>query len=290
MNVCVSRLPQPDRALSRVVRALQSTAPPGVRCVEKPKDADLVVVHVIGRRQQIEAQIRTLRASGQRYAVIQYVLRSSMEPHCSAWVDIWRGAETVWSYLDLSAACAADHVSTAFRFYHAPLGADASVFHLDRSVPQTAALTTCGRDWLTESVREGVLAAQGLGLSVQHLGSSLRRPGVACSVDVSDHEVAQLYQRSRYVSGLRRIEGFELPAAEGLLCGARPLLFDQPHYRRWYGDWAVYIPEGPRPQVQASIADVLAGPYRSVTSEERDAAAAWFSWERVCLGFWEQIA
>jgi glycosyltransferase involved in cell wall biosynthesis len=135
-----------------------------------------------------------------------------------------------------------------------------------------------------------VLAAQGLGLDVQHLGSTLGRPGVACYVDVSDQDVARLYQRSRYVSGLRRIEGFELPAAEGLLCGARPILFDRPHYRKWYGDLAVYIPEEPRPQAQASIADVLAGPYRCVTAEERDAAAAWFSWERVCRGFWEQIA
>lgn len=290
MKVCVSRIPQPDRALSRIVGALQATAPAGITCVSKAKDADLVVLHVIGRRKQTEAEIRTIREAGQRYAVMQYVLRSTLEPNCSAWIDIWRGAETVWSYLDLADACWSDGLTPDFSFYHAPLGADPDVFTVDPSVARTAALTTCGRDWLTESVREGVLAAQALGLGVQHLGSTLRRPGVTCYAGIPDAEVAQVYQRSRYVSGLRRVEGFELPAAEGLLCGARPVLFDRPHYRQWYGDLAVYIPEGPRPQVQAGLVDLLQGPYVAVTPAERRDAQARFSWPRVCGGLWERVA
>lgn len=289
MKVCVSRLPQPDRALSRVVAALEASAPAGVTCVSKAKDADLVVLHVIGRRQRTEADIRTIREQGQRYAVMQYVLRSTLEPECSAWIDIWRGAAAVWSYLHLAEACRADGVPMDFAFYHAPLGVDPAVFYPDPSVPRTCMLTTCGRDWLTEGVREGVHATQAVGVGVQHLGSRLRHPDVPCFVDIPDSEVADLYRRSRYVSGLRRVEGFELPAAEGLLCGARPVLFDRPHYRQWYGDWAAYIAERPRPQVQASLIDLFRSDYRPVTPEEHAAAVERFSWPRVCRGFWERL-
>ena len=91
------------------------------------------------------------------------------------------------------------------------------------------------------------------------------------------------------MSGLRRIEGFELPAAEGLLCGARPIMFDRPHYRDWFNKWAIFIPEGNREEVLQSLIDVFQQEYRPVTLEEIAEARQLFDWQSIINGFWRYI-
>jgi glycosyltransferase involved in cell wall biosynthesis len=151
------------------------------------------------------------------------------------------------------------------------------------------AIATSGFSWLTESVRECALAVQAVGGRVLHVGPEMDRPWVDCVQDVSDLELAAYYRGSAYVSGLRRIEGFELPAAEGLVCGARPICFYKAHYKDWYGDWAEYVDEGPRPMVQDELTRLLSGPYRHVTDAERQAACARFDWAKLVPTFYGRM-
>src|SRR5207253_7002977 len=111
---------------------------------------------------------------------------------------------------------------------------------------------------------------------------------VACYSGLSDIQLATLYAQCHYVSGLRRIEGFELPAAEGLLCGARPILFDRDHYRNWYGSLAEYITESDRPGVVAQLVDLFGRQVRTVTADERNEAVRRFHWPTILNGFWER--
>lgn len=276
---------EPDdrtRAFTRVVAALTRYAPPSVEIVADPRQADLVVAHVNGRRDRLQRKLRAFP----RVAVIQYVLASSLRPDPADWLPCWQAAVAVWSYLDLAAACGGH---APFRFLHAPLGVEADVFVPGRwDLPPLYQIVTFGPHRLSEGVKECELAVQAHGGRLAHVGPRLSfGPAVSVFTDIRDRELAVLYQRTRYVCALRRDEGFELPAAEGLLCGSIPLLFDRPHYRQWYGDWGCYIPEGDRPSVVEAVRRVLAtGPRPAV---DRAQVAARFDWATIAPLFWEAV-
>src|SRR6266511_4528244 len=149
------------------------------------------------------------------------------------------------SYYDLYGLTGRDD----FSFYRAPLGVEGSVFY-DRGLVRDAAVMTSGYVPAGEAIHEcyeavfGVLRGRHGGMV--HLGPSFWSDGsVEVAEGVSDDRLATLYSRCRYVSGLRRGEGFELPVIEGLACGARPVCFDNPCYREWFDGHAVFVEELP---------------------------------------------
>jgi hypothetical protein len=289
MDVYLAPADTPSQALDRVTAAFIKYCPPKVHFVANEQAAQLVILPVVGRRDAILSKVLAIQKRRQRWAILQYVLRSTKTPHTNEWYQIWDGAEVVWSYLDLQSLALDDRTEDEFEgcvnFYHAPLGVEADVFRMALTKP-TITVMTSGRDWLTESVRECVLAADAVGGSAVHLGAMLKGRAVACFSDVSDRALATLYAQCHYVSGLRRIEGFELPAAEGLLCGVRPILFEKRCYRDWYGTAGVYVEEVDRPGVIEQLMALFKKPVCPVTIEERNAAARRFHWPTILDSFW----
>lgn len=282
--------PQTDSwALNRVVAALVQYAPADIEIVADLNAADLMVLHVIGRQDRNRKTAEWLKTRGWQYAVIQYVLRSSMRPSTKGWLPLWQDALVTWSYYDLKALCTEDGTSQDFPFYHAPLGADADVFY-PRGHQREYVIGTSGHGWQSESVREVAYAARRIGCSLFHLGPELNRgSSVICASGIDDDTLAHWYSRCEFVSGLRRIEGFELPAAEGLLCGARPICFDRPHYRQWFDPWAVFIPETRRAQIIDDLEIVFRAGACLVTEAERDAAKTRFDWNAIVTEFWNRV-
>lgn len=286
----------PSRALTRVKNALACRMPTGTARAWALVRGDIVIVPVIGRRDRIRATVEQLTRQGKHVALIQYVLRSTQKPSTHDWIDIWRKCRVVWSYYDLPALCREDGCRSDFAFYHAPLGVESTVFHPDAVAPKAQEqsrdwlVVTTGRDWLTESVRECVLAAQKVGGRAWHLGADLKQPRLTCAVNIHDRDLADWYTNTRYVSGLRRIEGFELPAAEGLLCGAWPILFDRPHYRRWYDGLGIFLREGTRQEVSEALRKLFRKtPEPTCISQAgRADASARFNWDTIAAGFWER--
>lgn len=137
-------------------------------------------------------------------------------------------------------------------------------------------------------MRECCSAAGRLDRHALHLGEELNSALVDCRTGLTDISLSDLYSRCEFVSGLRRTEGFELPMAEGLLCGARPVTFDRPHYRRWFGSMADYVQESARDGVVDQLTALFRSGPRPVTPLEREFAVELFSWERVVRGFWER--
>jgi hypothetical protein len=174
-------------------------------------------------------------------------------------------------------------------FYHAPIGVDPSVFH---TVPaeRSFIVASSGNSWMIESVREVMYAAQQTGLPVFHVGEVNFNFGypVAYSMGRHDGFLAENYSRCRYVAGLRRTEGFEIPAVEGLFCGARPILFDAPHYRKWYDGLALFIPETSRSEVIDNLVEIFNRPYQPVTDDEIMLAHDRFDWKKIATEFWRR--
>lgn len=293
MNILLQPPKVTSKSLERVTSYLRKYLPPSLTEVNSEKDADIVLIHVIGRRDRVAAQAERLLQMKKKYAIIQYVLRSTQKPNTKEWIKIWERAKVVWSYYDLISSCLEDGTPPKFEFYRAPLGVDSEVFK--RSTEGNVRdfmVCTSGQSWLTESVREVASAAMHMGEKIFHLGEELKRPNVECHTNVSDQELVGYYNRCQFVSGLRRKEGFELPAAEALICGAKPIFFDQPHYRHWYDGLGIFIPETDGSSGRSQVTENVEKLFKEGTTVGQDAievAKNRFDWKSIIQNLWERI-
>lgn len=278
-------------AMTRIANALAAHCPAGVSIVGDHSVADVVVLYVIGR-DAIKAT-RKMRERGQRYVVIQCCLKTS-GANIEEWAECWVGADFVWSYYDLSIPAE----ELGFTFYYSPLGIDAAFRESSSNgMPRRRRVVTTGTvaGHCGEAIEEVWQAAGRAGVETLHVGPPPM--GIVAPIapgeriqGVSDATLAHLFATSQWVSGLRRVEGFELPAAEGLACGARPIMFDQAAVRYWYGGSAEKIPDGnDRITTTHDLDEIFSAPYNPVTDEERDAALRLFNWEEICSGFWHLV-
>lgn len=278
----------------RVAAALEEYAPADIEFVDDAGDAELVVLHAIGYGEtELEAHKAT--TAGKRFAVLQYCLRSTQKPNVEPWLPIWRSAAAVWSYYDLEQLALEDGFELGpVPLYLAPLGADSRVFSPGPVVAGEGArfaILTSGYVAQTEGVLEAVSASRSAGRRMYHLGPDLGLGAhVARGSDLPDAMLADVYRRCDFVAGLRRVEGFELPAAEGLLCGARPVCFDRPHYRRWFEPWARFVPEHDADVVTAALLELFTAGPGILTGDELEAARARFDWRELVAGFWRTVA
>jgi hypothetical protein len=291
MKVYVKASRNLSRAMFRVANALRTFAPKGIEVVSSPEDADLHVLHVIG----LEAI--TYKSPAKHIAVIQYCLGSaSPSSDLSTWWPLWRRAAAVWTYYDL-----ADRIPADVNFYHAPLGIDEEFLRVSGQPmdQRRNGVLTCG--FVTgpgaEAIEEMACAARAVRINVNHLGpvpvglkKSLSKSLWRSVYGISDAQLADLYGRTRWVSGLRFVEGFELPVLEGLSCGARPIVFDRPDMRQWYEGHAVFVPECSGEPLIELLTAILSQPAKPVSAEEQSAIRERFRWEHIIKNFWAVVA
>lgn len=268
-----------SRAMYRVADALREYAPRGVQFVSLPGESDLQVLHAIGMNARPDAHAR-------EYAVIQYCTTNDSPLDRG---ELWGNARLVWSYYDLPAP----------RLYHAPLGGDGRVFY-PRGGERRRLVLTSGyvNGPGAEAIEAATDAALQKGLSVIHLGPdtvvgmrNINHPHRRVMHNISDNDLAKLYSKCEWVAAMRYIEGFELPAVEGLLCGARPIMFDQPATRRWYEGHAEFVPEYEnRIQLTQRLREVFSSPAVPVSEDEMEAVKITFDWRRIVEGFWKRIS
>lgn len=280
MNVYLEPQEWMSRGIKRVRDALATYRPEGVSLVDSREKADLEIVHVVGWGSFPEG------FGDRRFALAQYCLLTTEDSSPSRWLDVWRQAEAVWSYYDLPAHVADDN----FEFYFAPLGVDGNVFRPIGEGRRSFKIGTSGYVAETESVGECARAADKIGGATAHLGPDLGMPGrISYKEGLSDDGVARLWSSCERVAALRRVEGFELPAIEGLACGARPVAFAAPHYERWLESHADYVPECSADELVPLLAELFAKPPRPVSEAERKAVLERFDWKTLAGGFWERV-
>ena len=279
--------------MDRIVAALKNHAPrKGVEFTLNENEADLVVLHVIGYPETVE-HVKALRDADKRYVIIQYNMRSTQCPDIKGWEEIWHNARLVWSYYDLRAMAAADQATFSFPFYQSPLGVDPVFGQFVQMGYSVKLYTMMSSGFLAESetVGEVAEAIKRVGGRHFHLGPKEVAPNAdQWGLGISDYLLADVYSRCCWVAGLRRCEGFEMPAAEGLVCGARPIMFDAPHYRQWFDGMAEFIPEtNDFEATVSSIVEIFNRGFRLVNEEERQAAMSRFNWKNIIPGFWEGV-
>lgn len=290
MKVFAEIPPGLSKAMERVLAALKNHAPKGVEFVLTREESNLEILHVIGYPETEEAVTRAMN-SGREYIIIQYCMRSTQRPNTRDWRDIWTNAQMVWSYYDLHALIDQDRMEGdepfTFHFHCSPLGADQIFRETKPIATKLYTILTSGFVAESETVLEVAKAIEKIDGRQFHLGPHNVVDAWRTGYGLSDFQLADVYSRCCWVAGLRRAEGFEMPAAEGLCTGARPLMFDAPHYRRWFNSFADFIPETDFDGTVQAIVDTFERGYRPVTEEERQLAIKIFDWKEIMAGFWE---
>lgn len=278
-------------SIHRVEREFKRFAPEDIQFVGRydVEQADLVVVQFIGRDGLVDYLIE----SGRPYAVILYCIT----PGTSL-----RNIQSTYDYRLVKQACCvySFHPLREMGFdantLLGPLGVDPETFFLEPSVARSNTIISTAWVAASEGFREiygAVTRTQG---RVVHVGGSLagecgdifRGEFYVRYEHVTDDKLRALYNSCKYVSGLRRSCGFELPVLEGLLCGCRPICFDNPYYTRWFKDFAVFVPETSERLVD-DLTTVFRSEYRPVTQDEIAYVASNFSWRRIAQSFWDLV-
>jgi len=300
MRVYVNSPSHLSRAMFRVDKALVKYLPPNAAVVERLALADLVVIPVIGYPDAVGA-VQDCIDRGQDFAMIQYCVRTTQEPHTRKWLPLWKQAKCVWSYYNLNQMIRDDNPDMTeeerhIPSFYAPLGVD-EVFAGHRSgyAPRTIGAVTTGyvSGSSAEAIEEVAIAAGKLGKRVSHIGPfpvgmSTESPGSHWQFHfaISDEELLHIYERTEWVSGLRHGEGFELPVLEGLCCGARPILFDRPEMHYWYDGHAVFVPECSGEELVAHLVRIMSTPPEPVSFDERRRIIRRFDWASIAADFW----
>jgi hypothetical protein len=285
-----------SRGVRRIADALVRYAPPNVQIVTDDAEADLVIFQVVGVQnfsdESLPQKILIAKQRGQRYAIWHLCVKSTENPDPRFWAEIWQDACCVASYYDLGAYVGANNFWVKSKFLHTPLGVDdqLTVWRPRHCFERIFTIGTSGYIAETEGAAEAAAAVHAVRGYQFHLGPNLGLgPRVMYKHDLTDEQVAQAWNECQYVAGLRRCEGFELVAAEAVLCGARPIMFNAPHYTRWYGDLADYVTESTPDNVAGALASLFRGPYRAVEQAEIDYARTVFHWPTILDKFWKRV-
>jgi hypothetical protein len=297
MKVCVAPIPATlSLSMHRLGRALADHAPAGVTIVPTWEAADLSLLHLIGI-EDVETVMTGILGRGGKVALWQHCYLTARGTPLD-WTALWAQASLVSSCYDLAWMLDVEGIDRAgIDFHLTPLGVDTTVFR-PCGCARHFSIATSGyvadQECLNE-VAQAVFATPHA-LPQFHLGPAsaitvATPPGraIVAQSGMDDTELAKRWSRAQYVSGLRRSEGFELPAYEGLACGARPIMFNRPDARMWMGEHAVYIEEGSAEDVRRQLEAVLAGPYRAVSSEERAWVTATFDWTTIAETWWRRV-
>lgn len=290
-----------SRAMDRVYKALQAALPVGAKEAETEDAADLVVLHVIGY-PETESAVEKHVIGKRRVAALQYCLRSTQQPNAHKWLPLWDRMSCIWSYYDLqrminedSFALGGGIIPNIRNFYHAPMGVDTKVFRRWEDREKYTAMTT-GMVSESECLNEAAQAVRLVDGKLLIVGGNevaaefADMPWVSTRVSITDDVMAQLYSRSRFTLGLRKVEGFEMPLLEGLACGSIPVCFDQPDQRRWFSELAIFVKESE--PVGPQLVDIFQNPNHAAMAVSAahffQQKKRQFDWGLLAAEFWDR--
>jgi glycosyltransferase involved in cell wall biosynthesis len=275
------------RVVYRINKNLKQFAPPWAEFTKDPTQADVQILDVIGK-----GSLEFIKNDNLIMFQHCYLTTETSDP--AFWYPIFSSAKLVASYIDIPKLLGRDD----FNFLRTPWGVDPNSFFSLGPVHKHFDVLSTGYVSSTESIQEAYNAVVRLGGHMVNIGHNFKfGRGFSHAENISDAELRKLYERSRYVIGLRKMEGYELPILEGLLCGTRGICYNSDHYTHWFGDLVEYIEEDPlslcgveySKVVEDQIYNIISEPYREVTKEEKELVINKFSWENIYKRIWKEL-
>ena len=265
------------RAMYRINKAMKEFAPQSIQFTTSPEDADLQVIH------STDNNVVNL-IKNNNFVLLQYCIYTEAPP-TETWPYFFNKSKLVVSYVDLPKLTG----DSNFNFYRTPFGVDPKIFYKTYTVKTFTFLSSGYVPWY-EAIKEVYDAVSETKGFMAHLGYNFKYGrGFYHFENLSEDDLRNLYNESFFVSGLRRIEGFEFPVIEGTLCGARGVCFNEEYYTHWYEDFVEYVNSGEPEYVVKQLVDLINKPYRAVTDKEIEYVKDKFSWETIVKNIWKKI-
>lgn len=274
-----SRIREPvGHVIYRINREFLKRAPEVVEFVDYPKQADFQIVHCIGAGS-------LAKIWNKKFVLFQHCLLSADLENLAVWQGIFEHALMVVSYLDLPHFFGKD----AFNFHRTPWGVDMQMFR-NLCKTRTNGIMTTGWSLNQEAIEECYLAARRCHRQIINVGADFGfGKGFSAVSNITDKELCEVYNECEFVSGLRFKEGFELSVIEGLACGCRPICFDLPIFRYWFGDMAYYVHHCQGEPLAGKVETILRQPPRPISKEEFERLESEFHWKNIADRFWKKI-
>jgi hypothetical protein len=168
-------------------------------------------------------------------------------------------------------------------------GYEPSIFN-DINVPKKYTVLATGYMADAEAIDAVFLACYKSMTSMVHVGGLLdpqwREPTYTRFQNISDQELRLLYNQSRYVSALRRDPSYEMPAVEGYACGCQPICF--PHYatKKYFSDFAFFVPFLPRDELAQVLIEHFKKPVEVKPNPE---ILKRFYWQTTMTDVWKKV-
>lgn len=262
-----------SRAFKRILDGINLTKPSNVSFVENPNIADLIIKPIVNYKDVDDLA---------EDAIIWQLCYKTAGENLEFWNYVWRKAKLVISYFDLPVP-----PDVEYKFLRMPLGYDPNIFQA-LSTPRTADVLTTG--YMDGKGHEVIREFVDVFEVVHHIGRNFKYDkGYLNHESVSDRHLVELYNDSRFVSGLRYIEGFELPVVEGMACGCVPIIFDMECYTHWYRYAVTINPQLPITQQLIQYGRDINEELYDFLREYNKEEAKNFTWQKVMIPFWERI-
>lgn len=264
-------------AFKRISKAFREYSPDWVEWVNNDK-YDLKLVHVVGGEE-----IPFLQKDLDKTIIIQHCYYTT---YYDKWDQFWKDALLTVSFHNLI-----DYTTEKFNFYRMPWGADPKIFYYDGEEKYLDIFVT-GHVAETESINEIFEAVKRTNKVMVHTGHNFKfgSKNYRYLEYMPDYALRKVLANTRYVAGLRKIEGFELSCVEGLFCGAVPIVYDLPTYS-FYEGLAIFI--NPNVDVVEQLVHHLSNPV-SLSYEQYKEAVNRFSWQNIMGGFynilWQKLS
>ncbi len=191
------------------------------------------------------------------------------------WQKMWQECFVTISYYDLQSYC-----SELVKVYQTPLGADPKVFNAQNRGNRPIKVFSTGHVAYSECLDKVFEACVQTNNKMYHTGENFKWSNNHYHYMnyMSIESLANLFNQTQYITGLRIYEGFEMACIEGAMCGATPIVFDLPSYS-YYKDFARiinfkkdYIPQ---------LVDIFNSPYEPLSDEQVQYVQNTFSWKKI---------
>jgi len=264
-------------AFKRISNAFHQHAPEWVEWVPTWEQADVNLVHVVGGGEVPILQLPKPKI------IIQHCYFTA-SPNELDYPKYWEEALLTCSFHKLP-----NYTDKKFNYHGMPWGADNEIFSIINTQAREFKIGTTGHIAETEGIDKVYEAIQQIpGAAMWHTGQNFGwDPNKYRFYNyMPDQYFYQLLNHTQYISAMRFIEGFELMAIEGLMCGARPIVTQDDTYD-WYRKHAYTVDT--TKDIVPQLISILENPPRPITAEEYEEIVNTFSWKTIMNNFYERV-
>jgi hypothetical protein len=262
------------KVFDKISTAFHKHAPSDVEWVDTVEESDIQMIHIIG-----PGEVEVIEKSPNRILIQQCYFTAGYKDvdYPSYWKD---------SLLTMSFHNLPDYTDVDFEFYRTAWGADPSLYRFLNRGPREIKAFTTGHVAKTESIDEVHSAIREVGKTLYHTGENFSWKNGYRHLDyMSESRLVYLLNSVQYVPCLRKIEGFELMGIEGLMCGARPIVFDLPTYDFYKGHAEIISTKN----IEDQLVEIFSREPRPVTDKEYQEILEKFSWKNIISKIFTRI-